>query len=1097
MSDQDRLVEAANAFLQISSDEEMKVVLQRYPELSSDRINFVFENAIEIAKENGELEVAEFFEQYYQMLQDIRNSFGMLIQRAKLAEQRYSDNADVAGLSDALDLWDRVLQHPSFSQQEIELQLGILNDRAGTYLERYWAQDKVEDLQEAIRVFRQLIDVAKQNSPNFIDLPIYFNNLGNCLREFYKCSTNFNDLKLAIQAFEEAVNLTKQNLPDSPDLLIYLNNLASGLSNRYEHMGNISDLLESINIFQQTVNLTKQNLPNSPDLPSRLNNLGNMLKSHYAYTGNVDDLQAAIKSYQQAIDFTEKNLPSSPNLPIYFNNLGNSLRNRYLRLGNIDDLQAAIKNYQQAIDFTKINLPNSIILPLYFSNLAGGLSNRCERLGDVNDLYAAIKNWEKSVELTDRNSPDLPDRLNGFGAGLRERYKLLNNVEDLHKAIALFQQSVDFTKEKFPDSPDLSLRLSNLGSGLKERYKLLGNLEDLQVGIGVYQQAVDITQRNMPDSPNLTSYFNNLGNGIKNRYVHSGNIKDLEKGKEAFKQALQLAKNAPIVDLLISARNWLNWAFERNSWEEMEESYPSMQNASRSLVGKQLSREHQEAFLEETQGIAAKVAYSHIQRNDLKQAVEALEQGAARLLSAALLARSKVDLQQLEQQYSDLYQDYQQQFKSLQNVQYVYQHAPLERQSEALQKFQSENERFNEILNRIRQQKGFEHFLSIATDSNVVFQAAQTHPLIYIFSTDKGGYALIVFRNDIKVISLPELKNDVLTKGLQAYFKVYNLHSKNFKAWQDKIEETTSWLWEIIWQPLIEFLPKEQKNITLIPNGLLNLLPLHLAWTQKGDKKHYILDDFVINYAPNALSLETAKKRPSLKPDKLLIIDDPFNKLKRLDYANIEATTIAKHFNQNKVFSQHEAVLENVKNELEKDYNVLHFSCHGLSNLRNPLETGLCMVDYSNDDKDCSHKLTVQDFLNAKLNARLVTLSACETGMIGTKLPEEVVNLPASLLQAGVAGVVASLWAVSDFSTALLMIKFYENFAQQSDNIALSLQQAQHWLRDSTNKDFLKYIEKHQLSLDATQKRPFRKNNPQDKPFQHCYYWGAFYVTGI
>lgn len=56
---------------------------------------------------------------------------------------------------------------------------------------------------------------------------------------------------------------------------------------------------------------------------------------------------------------------------------------------------------------------------------------------------------------------------------------------------------------------------------------------------------------------------------------------------------------------------------------------------------------------------------------------------------------------------------------------------------------------------------------------------------------------------------------------------------------------------------------------------------------------------------------------------------------------------------------------------------------------------------------------------------RLALLSACETGLPGTQLPDEVVSLPTRLLQAGVAGVAASLWSVADLSTTLLLVRFY------------------------------------------------------------------------
>ena len=90
--------------------------------------------------------------------------------------------------------------------------------------------------------------------------------------------------------------------------------------------------------------------------------------------------------------------------------------------------------------------------------------------------------------------------------------------------------------------------------------------------------------------------------------------------------------------------------------------------------------------------------------------------------------------------------------------------------------------------------------------------------------------------------------------------------------------------------------------------------------------------------------------------------------------------------------------------------------------------------------------------------ARLAALSACETGIPGTKLPDEVVGLPTGWLQAGVAGVVASLWSVNDLSTAMLMERFYRLWREDGLAPALALRQAQLWLRDSTNREKAEYF---------------------------------------
>jgi CHAT domain-containing protein len=59
--------------------------------------------------------------------------------------------------------------------------------------------------------------------------------------------------------------------------------------------------------------------------------------------------------------------------------------------------------------------------------------------------------------------------------------------------------------------------------------------------------------------------------------------------------------------------------------------------------------------------------------------------------------------------------------------------------------------------------------------------------------------------------------------------------------------------------------------------------------------------------------------------------------------------------------------------------------------------------------------------------SRLVVLSACQTAITDyQRLPDEAIGLPGGLLQAGVPGVVGTLWAVNDLSMTLVMAKFYE-----------------------------------------------------------------------
>jgi CHAT domain-containing protein len=245
------------------------------------------------------------------------------------------------------------------------------------------------------------------------------------------------------------------------------------------------------------------------------------------------------------------------------------------------------------------------------------------------------------------------------------------------------------------------------------------------------------------------------------------------------------------------------------------------------------------------------------------------------------------------------------------------------------------------------------------------------------------------------------------------------------------------------------------------------------------------------------LSLQKARERKILKPDRLLAIDEPKPvNANSLPSSSIEVKAIAQYFKQPQLYRHQQATLEDIKNALSTEYTVLHFSCHGGANFENPLETGLLMAN--------NEILTVQDFFEAQLQARLVTLSACETGMIGTKQIEEVVGLPTSLLQAGVAGVVASLWSVTDITTMLLMVQFYQRWlTQYPEKPAQALRLAQQWVRDSTNAEKLAYIQdqitKGILPTTAQDNMEKAIGYAADsaRSFTPPFYWAAFTYMGM
>ncbi len=143
---------------------------------------------------------------------------------------------------------------------------------------------------------------------------------------------------------------------------------------------------------------------------------------------------------------------------------------------------------------------------------------------------------------------------------------------------------------------------------------------------------------------------------------------------------------------------------------------------------------------------------------------------------------------------------------------------------------------------------------------------------------------------------------------------------------------------------------------------------------------------------------------------------------------------------------------------------------------------------------------------------RLITLSACETGLIDlNSISDEYIGLPSGFLFAGSPSVVSSLWTVNDLSTSFLMIKLYEILFDENQQVSVpvALKTAQNWLQNLTIEELDKFLWQYQPQIDKhlAQLRPGQRlvyeeslkqiRQRQPHPFINPYYWSGFIATGV
>ncbi|MEP7337367.1 MAG: CHAT domain-containing protein [Acidobacteriota bacterium] len=124
-------------------------------------------------------------------------------------------------------------------------------------------------------------------------------------------------------------------------------------------------------------------------------------------------------------------------------------------------------------------------------------------------------------------------------------------------------------------------------------------------------------------------------------------------------------------------------------------------------------------------------------------------------------------------------------------------------------------------------------------------------------------------------------------------------------------------------------------------------------------------------------------------------------------------------------------------------YGVIHFATHGLLNSEHPELSGLVLSLVDATGKPQDGFLRLHEIFNLKLNADLIVLSACQTGLGKQIKGEGLVGLTRGFMYAGAPRVVASLWQVNDLATAELMKHFYRGLFKEGLRPAAALRAAQ------------------------------------------------------
>ncbi|WGD35251.1 CHAT domain-containing protein [Olleya sp. YS] len=345
---------------------------------------------------------------------------------------------------------------------------------------------------------------------------------------------------------------------------------------------------------------------------------------------------------------------------------------------------------------------------------------------------------------------------------------------------------------------------------------------------------------------------------------------------------------------------------------------------------------------------------------------------------------------------------------------------------------------------------------SIQTLSALQNQLHKTEAVVSYFYGNQTIYTLTITNNTVHFNKID------VTKSLDQLIKTFQRQLSNPKSDLKQLQLNANQLYSILLEPGLKNTLLDR--LTILPDGLLNYIPFEALIKDT----NYLVEDYSISYINSATLLKEIQTKKGHK-NNLLAFAPEFEgnelnsdlraSLQPLPHSKTEIQNINQYYNGT-LYTNQQASLDNFKTNAS-NYGIIHLATHAIFDDTNPEFSYLA---FGNQESDL---LYVADLYNLNLNANLVTLSACESGIGNLKRGEGLLSLARGFYFSGAQSISSTLWKINDASSASLMSNFYENLSKGHTK-SKALQEA---------------------------KVNFVKSN-KDNALSHPYYWSGFIISG-
>jgi len=969
-------------------------------------------------------------------LQWLQNPDPLIKELLQAAEKHFYKSqyqAAIDALQEASQAAKKIEDWESYAQAENDL--GAIYNHLSQY------PNALTHLHKAIKVGKE------QLSEKYLQVAESHNIMGCVL-------THENQYEQGEKHFAKAISIY-QNKPN------HLRELSNTYNNKGWFFGEMGKYSQSLHFHQLALKIRLESVKKRPnEVAQSYNNIG----ACYIFTG---DTNKALTYYQKALNIWRELYGNQhAQTAIAYNNIGWSYSQQA-------DFKTALEYYQKTLEIrTEIFEEKHIAIAQSFENIAYCLT-KLQQFGKALQSYHKGLEIRKSIVI--ENHPTLVKIYRNLGRCHLEMKDFEASIQYLHKALKIYQDLGQETTE--------TIILHNL---LGEYYEQTNQyLNAIQAYHHVLQSAIPNYQTDdYYETPSLEKYYHKvkLGYALNHKakafldlYLQNQEPKDLSASLAHFKKAVQVLNE--------NRQSYTNTASKLNHAKLVVKTYEWAIYAH--YISYQQSQNIEDFY---TAFSFAELSKSYVLFSKIKE-TEAK-------ISAHIPSEILQKEQNLQTEISSLDKRIQQLKLKTKNQTVS---ADQEEMMHYLQgKYFDVSLQYDGVIEEI--ERGYPQYFQLKYDfqtappAQIQVQLSPQKVLINYFVGTENLFIFAISKHQVHLHCLP--KPDDLTHTIEY------IHDAIGMGDEDDLQDLGAQLFEELLTPI---LAKESdcNQLVIIPDDCLHRLPFDVLWGRVDDRRKtpdagrdmmketnrnresYLIQNFQISYHYSATLWSESQKnktessqvnsflgiapinfegiknqeKPTASIGEIAFKSD-FNtdgQLKELQDSKDEIQQISQLFTQHQLSTTtlfyQQATKENFLQQLKgKKYIVL--SSHGFYNEENPVLSGIYFARNQETESTTSHqspithppntesmKLYISDTFHLQLDADLVVLSSCESGIGELQKGEGMLALNRGFLYAGATNIIYSLFKVPDAASQLTP-NFFRCVLQENMTYAAALQKA-------------------------------------------------------